>query len=320
VSSDVAPPAEGTVHPTENTRTGADAEAPPVEEARATDPSATLLINDFDLSSAYECLIEGVLEAGIRIDAIGLQTHMHQGYWGEDEMIAMVDRFARYGLPLHLTETTLLSGDLMPKHIVDLNDYAPDHWPSTHEGEARQADELTRHYRSLVAHPSVESITYWGISDRGAWLGAPAGLIRADGSRKPGYDALHSLIKGEWWLPPTSYRTDSVGRIRVEGQAPLPQEGDAEGNEQDAPDPAGDQGPVPPADHHLGDAGHVGCGGGRQEPQEHCSVQRNACQRQQRERGEKRTDGNPAAVTHVAHVNHHPRAGATSRCSRAWRP
>src|SRR5690606_30287488 len=34
------------------------------EEARTTNPSATLLINDFDLSTAYECLIEGVLEAG----------------------------------------------------------------------------------------------------------------------------------------------------------------------------------------------------------------------------------------------------------------
>ena len=158
-----------------------------------------------------------MLEAGVRIDAIGLQTHMHQGYWGEETMLAMVDRFARFGLPLHLTETTLLSGDLMPKQIVDLNDYAPEHWPSTPDGEARQADELTRHYRSLVAHPSVEAITYWGITDRGAWLGAPAGLVRADGSRKPGYDALHSLIKGEWWLPPTSFRTDSLGRIRVEG-------------------------------------------------------------------------------------------------------
>jgi len=35
VSSDVAPPAEGTVQPTEDTQTGADAEAPPVEESRA---------------------------------------------------------------------------------------------------------------------------------------------------------------------------------------------------------------------------------------------------------------------------------------------
>jgi GH35 family endo-1,4-beta-xylanase len=187
------------------------------EEARATDPGATLVINDFNLSSAYEILIEGALEAGIRIDAIGLQTHMHQGYWGEERMLAMVDRFARFGIPLQLTETTLLSGELMPPDIVDLNDYQPESWPSTPEGEARQADELVRHYRSLVGHPAVEAITYWGITDRGAWLGAPCGLVRADGSRKPGYDALHDLIKGEWWLGPTTLRTDAAGRVTVGG-------------------------------------------------------------------------------------------------------
>jgi GH35 family endo-1,4-beta-xylanase len=187
------------------------------EAARETDPGATLLLNDFDLSSAYECLIEGLLENGVRIDAIGLQTHMHQGYWGEEAMLAMVDRFARYGLPLHLTENTLLSGELMPAHIVDLNDYQPESWPSTAEGEARQADEIVRHYRSLVGHPAVQSITYWGITDAGAWLGAPAGLLRTDGSRKPAYDALRDLVRGEWWLPPTRTRTDDNGVVRVSG-------------------------------------------------------------------------------------------------------
>ena len=189
------------------------------DEARAANPSATLLLNDFDLSSAYECLIEGVLEAGIRIDAIGLQTHMHQGYWGEEVMLAMVDRFARYGIPLHLTETSLVSGDLMPPHIRDLNDYQVDSWPSTPEGEARQADEVERHYRSLVAHPAVEAITYWGLTDRGAWLGAPIGLVRADGSPKPAYDALKALITEEWWLAPSTAITDGDGRLRIEGFA-----------------------------------------------------------------------------------------------------
>ncbi len=187
------------------------------EAAREANPGATLLINDFDLSSAYECLIEGLLENGVRIDAIGLQTHMHQGYWGEETMLAMVDRFARYGLPLHLTENTLVSGELMPADIVDLNDYRPESWPSTPEGEARQADELVRHYRSLVGHPAVQSITYWGITDAGAWLGAPGGLLRADGSRKPAYDALRELVRGEWWLPPTRTRTDDDGVVRVSG-------------------------------------------------------------------------------------------------------
>ena len=189
------------------------------EEARAANPAATLLLNDFDLSSAYECLIEGVLEAGIRIDAIGLQTHMHQGFRGEEALVAIADRFARYGVPLHLTETSLVSGDLMPAHIEDLNDWQVDEWPSTPEGEARQADELERHYRTLVGHPAVEAITYWGITDRGAWLNAPIGLLRSDGTPKPSYDALHRLVKGEWWLPPTTVRTDAAGRVSVHGFA-----------------------------------------------------------------------------------------------------
>jgi hypothetical protein len=115
------------------------------DEARAADPDAVLLINDFDLSSAYEILIEALLEAGVRIDAIGLQTHMHQGYWGEEKTLGILDRFSRYGLPIHFTETTILSGQLMPAEIVDLNDYQVPDWPSTPEGEERQADEIGLH-------------------------------------------------------------------------------------------------------------------------------------------------------------------------------
>ena len=189
------------------------------EEARAANPTATLLINDFDLSSAYECLIEGVLEAGVQIDAIGLQTHMHQGFRGEEAITAILDRFARYGLPLHMTETTLVSGHIMPPEIRDLNDYRIDDWPTTEEGEARQADEIVRHYRTLVGHPSVEVVNYWGITDAGAWLGAPSGLLRKDGSRKPAYDALQGLVRGEWWLAPTTARTDAEGRVAVTGFA-----------------------------------------------------------------------------------------------------
>ncbi|NMR19269.1 1,4-beta-xylanase [Cellulomonas fimi] len=187
------------------------------EEARAANPSATLLLNDFNLSSAYECLVEGVLEAGIQVDALGLQSHMHQGYWGEERTLETLERFARFGLPIHLTESTLLSGQLMPPEIVDLNDYQIPSWPSTPDGEARQAEEIVRHYRTLLSHPSVEAITYWGLSDDGSWLGAPVGLVRSDGTTKPSYDALRALVKGEWWLPETTLRTDAAGRVRVRG-------------------------------------------------------------------------------------------------------
>ncbi|MFC3690046.1 endo-1,4-beta-xylanase [Aquipuribacter hungaricus] len=187
------------------------------EEARAADPTATLVLNDFNMGTAYECLIEGVLEAGIQVDAIGLQSHMHQGYWGEERTLAVLDRFARFGLPLHMTETTLLSGELMPPEIVDLNDYQPASWPSTPEGEARQAEEMLRHYRTLVSHPSVQAVNYWGLTDDGAWLGAPVGLVRSDGTPKPSYDALRGLVRGEWWTAPTTLVADADGTVEVDG-------------------------------------------------------------------------------------------------------
>ena len=52
------------------------------ETARDANPKAVLLLNDFDVSPAYDILVEGCLEAGIPIDVIGIQSHMHQGYWG----------------------------------------------------------------------------------------------------------------------------------------------------------------------------------------------------------------------------------------------
>jgi hypothetical protein len=53
----------------------------------------------------------------------------------------------------------------------------------------------------------------------GAWLGAPGGLVRADGTPKPAYAALRSLVKGAWWLPPTTARTDEHGRLRIDAFA-----------------------------------------------------------------------------------------------------
>ncbi|WP_427133940.1 hypothetical protein [Pseudarthrobacter sp. S9] len=97
--------------------------------------------------------------------------------------------------------------------------------------------------------------------------------------------------------------------IGVEGQSPLPQERDPEGDEEDAADPARSQGLVPAADHELGHTGHVGGGGGTEEPQQHGFMQRDAREHQERQGSEERSDRDLSAVTHVAHVNNHARAG-----------
>lgn len=184
-------------------------------EARATNPQATLLINDFNLGDGYEILIEGLLEAGVPIGAIGIQSHQHQGYWGAERVHAVLERYARFGLPLHFTENTLISGELMPRHIVDLNDFQVTSWPTTPEGEERQTREITEMYTILFEHPLVEAITTWDFTDD-CWLHAPAGLIRTDNSEKPSYHALMSLIHGAWETK-EDLVTDADGCIRFTG-------------------------------------------------------------------------------------------------------
>jgi GH35 family endo-1,4-beta-xylanase len=186
------------------------------EATRSENPTAVLLINDFDVSPAYDILVEGCLEAGIKIDVIGIQSHMHQGYWGVEKTLKVLENFSRFNLPIHFTETTLVSGRLMPPEIVDLNDYQVEKWPTTLEGEERQAREAIQHYQTLFAHPLVEGITWWDSSD-GGWLNAPAGLIRKDGSIKPAYNELMKLIKGEWWISPVTFTTDDNGKIQFFG-------------------------------------------------------------------------------------------------------
>lgn len=185
-------------------------------KTRLYNPEATLLLNDFNTSINYEILIDGCLNAGISIDAIGIQSHQHQGYWGLEKLEEVLDRFSSFGLPIHFTENTLTSGHLMPAEIEDLNDYQIPEWPSTEEFEERQAKEVEEMYTVLFEHPLVEAVTTWSFSDDGAWLGAPAGFLRKDNSEKPSYQVLKKLIKEDWSTNQQG-KTDEQGVVTLEG-------------------------------------------------------------------------------------------------------
>ena len=171
--------------------------------ARAANPAAVLLVNDYRTDDAYAALIESLRQpdGGFPFDAIGIQSHMHGGVWSDARIDEVCDRFARFGLPLHFTEVTILSGSSPERS---------DPWPTTPAGEVRQAREVERLYRRLFARPEVAAITWWDLSDRGAWQGAPAGLLRADMTPKPAYTQLHELVTQEW-------RTDVKGTTDDEG-------------------------------------------------------------------------------------------------------
>ncbi len=181
-------------------------------QARKASPDAILLVNDYRIDPAYERVIEGLVdESGKPLyDAIGIQSHMHGGPWSIEQTWEVCERFSRFGVPLHFTETTILSGPRPPRG-------GPRRPPaSTPEGEGRQAEEVTRFYTVLFSHPAVEAITWWDFSDFRSWQGAPAGLLRRDMSPKPAYEALYELIKGRWWTQ-LECRTDPQGAAKFRG-------------------------------------------------------------------------------------------------------
>ena len=184
--------------------------------AKAANPDGTFLINDFNTSPKYEELIEKCLDAGVEFSAIGIQSHQHQGYWGKEKLYDVLKRFSRFGIPIHFTENTLVSGSLIPEYIEDLNDWQVKEWPTTPEGEARQAEQWEEMYRILFADPNVKAITGWDFAD-GAWLNAPSGLVTTDNRSEPAYDKLLSLVKGEWWTKDETIHTNSEGIVSVKG-------------------------------------------------------------------------------------------------------
>jgi GH35 family endo-1,4-beta-xylanase len=179
-------------------------------KAREANPDAVLIINDYRTDRAYERLIEQLVsEEGKRLyDVIGIQSHMHGGVWPTEQIWDVCERFARFGVPLHFTETTILSG---PPGW-----FRGKPWVSTPEGEERQAREVERFYTVLFSHPAVEAITWWDFSDFRAWQGAPAGLIRRDMTPKPAYEVLLRLIKGQWWTT-LETKTDEAGKAGFRG-------------------------------------------------------------------------------------------------------
>jgi GH35 family endo-1,4-beta-xylanase len=183
------------------------------QQARQANPKATLLINDYRVDPAYAQLIEKLVDENGKplYDVIGIQSHQHGGVWNNRKIWETCERFARFGVPLHFTETTIVSG----QQGWELAQRGGD-WPSTPEGEATQAREVERFYTMLYSHPAVQAITWWDFSDRGAWQRAPAGFLRKDMSPKPAYEVLHRLIKEKWWTR-TTVRTDPQGKAAFRG-------------------------------------------------------------------------------------------------------
>ena len=181
--------------------------------AHAANPEAQLLYNDFNVSADFEQLVADLLKQDAPFDAVGIQSHMHKELWPVEKLRAVCDTYARFGKPLHFTEVTVLSGHFKAQ---DDNDWHTMHtdWNTTPEGEQRQLEYGRKLYTVLFSHPAVEAITWWDLSDRKSWAGAPAGLLRKDMSPKPLYDWLMEAFHHRWSTD-VVVQSDETGTVRL---------------------------------------------------------------------------------------------------------
>jgi GH35 family endo-1,4-beta-xylanase len=183
-----------------------------VKETKRLNPGLLTVLNDYDTTPDYAKLLRDLIQAGAPIDIIGQQSHMHGGNWPVTQLWTLLERLSALERPILFTETSVLSG---PRRQIDWGTERPlEDWDTDREHEQQQADYIEQFYRLVYSHPNTIGIVLWNYSDRRAWLGAPVGLLRKNGTPKPSFDRLDALINRAWRTRGT-FRTDAGGRVLV---------------------------------------------------------------------------------------------------------
>ncbi|MBI5386675.1 MAG: endo-1,4-beta-xylanase [Verrucomicrobia bacterium] len=178
--------------------------------AKRMTPPCQTVINDYDTTPAYFSLLKDLLEAGAPVDLIGQQAHMHATNWTPTLTWTVLERLSVLRRPILFTEVSVLSGPNRFLHTAaDL-----ENWQSDPEHEARQADYLEQFLKLLYSHPNCAGLVLWDYSDRGAWLNAPVGVLRVDGSPKPSFARLDELLNRRWRTR-GEFQTDANGTVLV---------------------------------------------------------------------------------------------------------
>lgn len=157
--------------------------------AKDADPAPRLFINEYDILSAnganlrkqnaYYSMIRMLQERGAPIEGIGMQGHFSSATPPE-RMLEILDRFARLGLPIVITEFDFATKD-----------------------EELQAQFFRDLLIAAFSHPAVTDFLMWGFWEGSHWKPDGA-MIRRDWSEKPAYRVWRELVWQRW-------RTDTGG-------------------------------------------------------------------------------------------------------------
>ena len=171
-----------------------------------------LNINDYNMKQSYIDQIADLRARGCKIDIMGAQMHRFNPQQCLDIADGVTDdlspalewekmnRLSQANLPIHLSEITITA----PNNDV--------------RGQEIQATIARNLYRLWFSTKNMMGITWWNVVDDCGAPGEPSvsGLFSRDMEPKPAYEALNSLINGEWKTK-TEVTADADGAIAFRG-------------------------------------------------------------------------------------------------------
>lgn len=137
----------------------------------------------------YESQIRELMSKGATIEGIGIQGHFGERVTAPETLWKILDRFAKFGVPIQITEFDVNTRD--------------------EEGHGRYFEDF---YTAMFAHPSLTGITMWGFWEKSMWMPNGA-LFATDWREKPAAAALRKLIK--------RWQTNFTGKANPSGEVSL---------------------------------------------------------------------------------------------------
>lgn len=165
-------------------------------------PDIPLFVNDYAILNNggfnqkaidfYHDWIVDMRGRGAPLGGIGFQGHFGAGLTSPQRVMDILGSFAKYDLPLHITEFDIETFD-----------------------EVTQAAYTRDMLTAAFSEPKMEAFIVWGWWEGDHWK-APAAMLRTDWSEKPNYKAWRDLIYKDWWTDET-VTTDANGTARLRG-------------------------------------------------------------------------------------------------------
>lgn len=149
--------------------------------AQEADPNTELYYNDYSMAepgkrATVVKMIQRLKSKGIRIDAVGLQTHIGMDFPDFKEYEKSIKAFVEAGVDVQLTETdmSILPNPYTGADVSTRFDYTPEKDPYKDGITADQLKPWQKRFKELFAiinkySKNVKRVTFWGITDASSW-------------------------------------------------------------------------------------------------------------------------------------------------------